>query len=209
MVAEISALFEEERRLRDREVQAEESKTGFAALRVHYSSGLQNLTMGSTRNLHTVAGHLQFLKRAVNFQIGLIEFLIMQHEKLTEIRKSRSLKSLDDLAAIEGSAEKTQRSLHLTLSSTRHRLNQVVELTYRIAAQIKVVDNMIAQGDSRANIAIAEQSRRIAIDTKEDSVAMKTISALTMVFLPGTFVGVSSPDPKNSCPKYLTDTRCE
>ena len=201
MIAEMSALFEEERRLRDREVQAEENRTGFAALRVHYSSGVQNLTMSSTRNLHTIAGHLQFLKRAVNFQIGLIEFLMMQHKKLAGIRKSRSRESLDDLAAIEESVEKTQRSLDLTLSSTRHRLDQIVELTYRIAAQIKVVDNMIAQGDSRANIAIAEQSRRIAIDTKEDSVAMKTISALTMVFLPGTFVGVSSPDPRKSCPK--------
>lgn len=76
-----------------------------------------------------------------------------------------------------------------TLSFTRGRLKQIVELSYRIMAQIKVVDNMIAQGDSHATVAIAEQSRRIAVDTKKDSIAMKTISALTMVFLPGTFVG--------------------
>jgi hypothetical protein len=33
--------------------------------------------------------------------------------------------------------------------------------------------------------------RKIAIDTKRDSSAMKTISLLGMFFLPGTFVAVS------------------
>lgn len=49
----------------------------------------------------------------------------------------------------------------------------------------------MAQNDSRTNIAIAEASRRIAFETKRDSDAMKTIAALTMAFLPATFVAVS------------------
>ena len=191
IIAELSTLLEEDRRFRDREVQAEEGKTGFAPMRVTPSLKLDNFARGSTRSLHLVATELQFLQRAVDFQIGLIDFLISQHDKLTTIRKSKFANSLDDQAAIEVATERTRRSLDLTLSSTRTRLKQIMDLTYRITAQIKIVDNIIAQGDSRVNIAIAEQSRKIAIDTKEDSVAMKTISALTMVFLPGTFVGVS------------------
>ncbi|KAL8661329.1 MAG: hypothetical protein Q9202_005694 [Teloschistes flavicans] len=50
------------------------------------------------------------------------------------------------------------------------------------------VANFMTQNDGRTNIAIAEASRRIAFETKRDSDAMKTIAALTMVFLPATFV---------------------
>ena len=53
-------------------------------------------------------------------------------------------------------------------------------------------DNLIAQNVSRTNIAIADASRRIAFETRRDSDAMKTIAALTMIFLPGTFVAVST-----------------
>ncbi|KAI4103652.1 MAG: hypothetical protein LQ339_004182 [Xanthoria mediterranea] len=76
-----------------------------------------------------------------------------------------------------------------------------MELIYRIEAQVRVVDDMIAQGDSRIAIANAEHSRNIAFDTRRDSIAMKIIAALTMVFLPGTFVatifGMIFFQPKN------------
>jgi hypothetical protein len=63
----------------------------------------------------------------------------------------------------------------------------------------------MAQKDAKVNIALAESSaaiakaskedsaamRQIAIDTKRDSSAMKTIATLGMLFLPGTFVAVS------------------
>jgi hypothetical protein len=54
------------------------------------------------------------------------------------------------------------------------------------------------QNDTRTNIAIADQSRdiakqsyNIAKDAKRDSTALKAIAAVTMLFLPGTFVAVS------------------
>jgi hypothetical protein len=39
-------------------------------------------------------------------------------------------------------------------------------------------------------VRIADDSRRIAEDSKADSYAMKTIAVLTTLFLPGTFVAV-------------------
>ncbi|KAL8846032.1 MAG: hypothetical protein Q9221_008845 [Calogaya cf. arnoldii] len=189
IVAEVSAMLEEERRGRDLDVQVEESKTGFAPMRSMPPSNANSIAIDSTRSLHTVLGHLRFLHRLVDFQVCLIEFLIPQHESLTQIRISKSYASQSDPATIEDFAEKTRRSLNLTLSSTRTRLKQIDELIYRITAQIRIVDNIIMQNDSRTTIAIAEQAQRTAIDTKRESVAMRTISALTMIFLPGTFVG--------------------
>lgn len=63
----------------------------------------------------------------------------------------------------------------------------------------------MAQKDAKANIELALSSaaiakasrdetaimRQIAIETKRDSSAMKTIALLGMFFLPGTFVSVN------------------
>ena len=106
---------------------------------------------------------------------------------LTQKRIRQHLES-DHRHGIAVAAEKARFSMELSASYARTRSRQLVELIYRVEMQVKTVDNLIAQGDARANIAIAEQSRLIAIDTKRDSIAMKTIAALTMVFLPGTFV---------------------
>ncbi|KAL8652919.1 MAG: hypothetical protein Q9226_004060 [Calogaya cf. arnoldii] len=167
IVAEVSAMLEEERRGRDLDVQAEESKTGFAPMRSIPPTNANSIAIGSTRSLHTVLGHLRFLHRLVDFQVCLIEFMTPQHESLTRIRISKCHESQNDPATIEDFAEKTRRILNLTLSSTRTRLKQIDELIYKITAQIRIVDNIVMQNDSRATIAIAEQAQRTAIDTKE------------------------------------------
>jgi hypothetical protein len=65
----------------------------------------------------------------------------------------------------------------------------------------------MAAKDAKTNLSLAKTSaiiakaskedsaimRIIAIESRRDSLAMKTISILGMVFLPGTFVAVSSP----------------
>ena len=50
---------------------------------------------------------------------------------------------------------------------------------------------MISQQDNRINLSVAEDSKKIAAAAKRDSSAMKTVSMLTLIFLPGTFVAVS------------------
>jgi hypothetical protein len=49
----------------------------------------------------------------------------------------------------------------------------------------------MAQTDARVNIEVAQGMSAIAMESKRDSSAMKTISILGMFFLPGTFVAVS------------------
>lgn len=123
-------------------------------------------------------------------------------------------------------SQKVAASLDLSASLLHNMLLQVRTLSRRIQIQISVVSrfssfptarffylpspplmtdcndgkqvqNLIAQFDSRTNISIAHDSKRIALDTKNDSVAMKTIAALTMVFLPGTFTAVCSALPSS------------
>lgn len=48
--------------------------------------------------------------------------------------------------------------------------------------------NLIAQKEAKVSIAVAEDSRTLASASKEDSTAMKTLAAVTVAFLPGTFV---------------------
>ncbi|KAK2761198.1 hypothetical protein FQN54_001719 [Arachnomyces sp. PD_36] len=61
-------------------------------------------------------------------------------------------------------------------------------LVKRTDIQINVLMSLAAQKDSNVNKRIAEQSKQIALETRRDSEAMKTIAILTMLFLPGTFV---------------------
>src|SRR5262249_29160285 len=52
------------------------------------------------------------------------------------------------------------------------------------------VYNYIAQRANKINIETARDSKSIAVASKRDSASMKTLSILTMVFLPGTFIAV-------------------
>ena len=51
--------------------------------------------------------------------------------------------------------------------------------------------SLISQHDSRINLLVAEESRKIAGATMHDSKAMKLIALLTLVFLPATLMAVS------------------
>lgn len=48
--------------------------------------------------------------------------------------------------------------------------------------------NLIIQKEARVGIAVAEDSLTLASASKEDSTARKTLPAVTVAFLPGTFV---------------------
>jgi hypothetical protein len=54
------------------------------------------------------------------------------------------------------------------------------------------VYTFMAAKDNIVNIGLAADSKEIAASSKKDSSAMKTIAVLTMMFLPATFVAVSS-----------------
>lgn len=61
-------------------------------------------------------------------------------------------------------------------------------LKERMEAQQTVLFNLLAQSDNRINIGLAQDSKEMAIASKQDSSAMKIIALLTTFFLPGTFI---------------------
>ncbi|KAL8933822.1 MAG: hypothetical protein Q9216_006197 [Gyalolechia sp. 2 TL-2023] len=189
MVSEYVALMEPERQLMDVRVRELEAKTGMSAHIFDESQkALADEHNALLKDLHLCEGLLAFFERTTQFQVGWAEWLQAQHAALTELRfgtrKIVKMAPADRPIEEEGVAS----SLSLCTSFSVERLEQVKTLRNRIRIQLSVVANLIAQNDSRTNIAIAEASRRIAFETKRDSDAMKTIAALTMVYLPATFV---------------------
>lgn len=58
----------------------------------------------------------------------------------------------------------------------------------KIDSLIKNTNLTINRADQRSNIQIADSSHTIAVESKRDNLSMMTIAAITMIFLPGTFV---------------------
>ncbi|KAI4221703.1 MAG: hypothetical protein LQ349_007785 [Xanthoria aureola] len=190
IVSEYVALMEPHRHSLDVSLRQLEAKTGMGAHEFHESQRVAATELNDLmRELHVCEGQLAFFERTVQFQAGWIEWLQAQHPVLNQLRfGTRELISLPPLhrPAEEGVAS----SLSLCASLSRESLEQARTLRNRVRIQLSVAANLISQNDSRTNIAIADASRRIAFETRRDSDAMKTIAALTMVFLPGTFVAV-------------------
>ena len=127
------------------------------------------------------------------------------------------VKQSPDLSATIVSESEATRQAATTLRESLIQLEQKVaslmsvtqKLKDRGTLQLAVLFNIIAKRDSqvsieiaaasralaienkkdqRISIAIAKASREIAVESKRDSSSMKTIAAVTMLFLPGTFV---------------------
>lgn len=58
----------------------------------------------------------------------------------------------------------------------------------RTSLRINLLFHLVNQRESRTNIEIAASSAEIARQTQRDSASMITIAAVTMLFLPGTFI---------------------
>lgn len=65
----------------------------------------------------------------------------------------------------------------------------------RTMLMINLFFSIASQADSRTNLEVADLTAKIAVDAQRDSSSMITIAAVTMVFLPGTFISVGlNPD---------------
>ncbi|KAL8786014.1 MAG: hypothetical protein Q9195_008396 [Heterodermia aff. obscurata] len=83
-------------------------------------------------------------------------------------------------------------SMEFLLSRNRIWKRWVAHYITRTTIRIDLFFNIANQNDNRINIDIASTSKRIAEEAKRDSSSMITIAAMTMLFLPGTFVSVST-----------------
>lgn len=209
ITSETLAWMESERQMLDLEVRGLEAKTGMSGHHSDADARWEAKNMGELiRNLHMCGGQLAFFQRMCEFQARWIGWLRCQHSWINEIRTgTNDFRKMD--AIHRPAVSKVAASLDLGASFATERHEQVKTLSNRIKIQLSIVwkthkdilvpsfltvyqaANLNAQNDTQNNIAIAEASRRIALETRLDSDAMKTIAALTMAYLPGTFVAVS------------------
>ncbi|KAJ5747130.1 uncharacterized protein N7511_008826 [Penicillium nucicola] len=80
----------------------------------------------------------------------------------------------DDLLALRDCCE----DRHRRILNLRQRTNNFITLLY----------NLITGHDSTVNLRIATQSASIAREARKDSMSMKIIAAVTLIYLPATFV---------------------
>ena len=114
----------------------------------------------------------------------LLEFLIKTAKMHQSASTSRSASSNSVVEAL------------VYIKSRNHIWKQWVDnYNERTKLMMNLFFSIASQLDSRTNLDIANLTSKIAVETQRDSSSMITIAAVTMLFLPGTFVSVSSYAP--------------
>ncbi|KXL45439.1 hypothetical protein M433DRAFT_153566 [Acidomyces richmondensis BFW] len=147
------------------------------------------------------------LQRRSNFEIELAANLLRYIE---EYHRMWTVLWEGGTSYIEDMREKIEQQIRYSQQVQR----DLEMLPRRIKNQSKAISNFIIQRDNKLNIQLAESNKRIAEEsrrdnllnlemaaataqiaeeTRLDSAAMKTIAILTLTFLPGTAVAVSTP----------------
>ena len=144
--------------------------------------------------LHTTMRHIISMEGVCAWSCKFAAFLLETNKELQRIyprsrsalmeRASRQL--LETLSYVDDASNKHQRYLQV-MKERVHAQVSVVCMYFREKNTLPEPNlslqlyNVYAQLDSRVNA-------KIALSTKEDSIAMKTLAFITALFLPGTFI---------------------
>ncbi|KAJ2914152.1 hypothetical protein MD484_g6251, partial [Candolleomyces efflorescens] len=133
-------------------------------------------TSESIEILHQLSSDLLIIKEDMTDLVERMEFLLRVHSSLTYL-------SNQTYPGIPVS-----QSLSFLVSQTGTLRRWVQSYADRTAIQINLLYNLSSQRDNRTNLRIADYTSKIAVETQKDSTSMITMSTVTMLFLPGTFV---------------------
>ncbi|KAJ6446544.1 magnesium transport protein CorA, transmembrane region [Purpureocillium lavendulum] len=125
--------------------------------------------------------------------------LIKEMEKAMDrfLRKWNSMKTKDDFMSApermhRKEIDKLHRSMQARLEFYKVKVkgleNYIHTTLKRLKVQREALYNIMSQREARLNLEIAGEQRRIAHASKRDSTAMKTISLMGALFLPGTYL---------------------
>ncbi|OGE52402.1 hypothetical protein PENARI_c010G08513 [Penicillium arizonense] len=134
--------------------------------------------------LHKMSRNLITLEHNNQRDTSNIDHLLQDHTRLGRLAKryngGANIKNRvhdrvrDDLLALRDFCE----DRHRRILNLRQRTNNFITLLY----------NLITGHDSTVNLRIATQSASIAREARKDSMSMKIIAAVTLIYLPATFV---------------------
>ncbi|KAI1151374.1 hypothetical protein F4825DRAFT_462610 [Nemania diffusa] len=94
-------------------------------------------------------------------------------------------KRVKKLKALHGSMGSRLEFYRVKLTGQEHYIHTTLE---RLHIQRQALYNIMTQKESKLNLEMAAQQRRLAHASKRDGTAMKTLSLLGAIFLPGTFL---------------------
>ncbi|KAI8626862.1 hypothetical protein F5Y19DRAFT_466149 [Xylariaceae sp. FL1651] len=90
-----------------------------------------------------------------------------------------------NMKALHNSMGSRLEFYRVKLTGQEHYIHTTLE---RLHIQRQALYNIMTQKESKLNLEMAAQQRRLAHASKRDSTAMKTLSLLGAIFLPGTFL---------------------
>ncbi|KAH8673639.1 hypothetical protein BX600DRAFT_211125 [Xylariales sp. PMI_506] len=94
-------------------------------------------------------------------------------------------KMFEEIKALHNSMDSRLEFYRIKLLGVENYAHTTLE---RLNIQRQALYNIIAQKESKLNLEMAAQQRRLAHASKRDSTAMKTLSLMGALFLPGTFL---------------------
>ncbi|KAI2637426.1 hypothetical protein GGS21DRAFT_476911 [Xylaria nigripes] len=134
-------------------------------------------------NRDLVECHSQVLwKRPQAYQEIIKEMKAAMAKFKDRVPEERNTKTMKAVHSSMGSRLEFYR---VKLAGQEHYIYTTLE---RLTIQRQALYNIMAQKESRLNLEIATQQRKLAHASKRDSTAMKTLSLLGALFLPGTFL---------------------
>jgi len=138
-----------------------------------------------TQELHVVRAHLLHY-----------ESLLQDFKKAVLFVLETPNPSLGELVPNDGNSGEAEKLLRLSESLMKREcatlLHEVKRLERSREMQNKRLKNVMDLGFSSINIEDSRRMQKLTEAAVRDSAAMKQIAYLTMVFLPSTFVAVSS-----------------
>jgi hypothetical protein len=114
--------------------------------------------------------------------LGFAALMLQEHSKTSH----KSSSGVGDTWSTE--VEEMEEAIETVKERTEILLGKNQCVRDDLKDMMSAIYNLIAQKDSNVGLRVANHSRTLAIESKRDSSSMKTIAAVTMAFLPGTFV---------------------
>jgi len=124
--------------------------------------------------LHDIARHAIHVSETMDVGVKIISEMLSQHDNYFE-----ALSILDPIQ--KRIKTRHHRQIQFVLTTWQGLRCRALATKERLANEIQLAFNIVAQYDSRVSVAIGRA-------TQYDSYAMKTIAFLTLAFLPATFI---------------------
>ncbi|ETS76471.1 hypothetical protein PFICI_11858 [Pestalotiopsis fici W106-1] len=172
----------------DKSILALEQETGFGAsgflvTASNATSGRQDFHIESALvRLQSQQTELATVINISRYSESLASFLIDAN-----IQLSAAL-GWQDHASVMKAEDGVLHMLVLAQSQAKTSTSVIQSLKERVQSQTNLIFSLISSEENRISRRVAEESAKVAISSKRDSMAMKTVAVLTMIFLPGTFV---------------------